>query len=170
MDFVHLHLIVNHFPVVAVILGTLFFIISLLAKCEDSRKLSLMLWVVAAFLVGPAYFSGEEAEETLEHEAWFEEGFVEHHAEKGELAMIAALVLGVGAAAGLYFIKRKNSFPKPLAAGLLILSLGTSYLIADAANHGGQIRHLEIRDSGHQHSPVGGEHHEHSKGDHDDHD
>lgn len=142
----HLHLILNHIPV----LGTMLFapLVLLWGLVRGSREVTqvgLMLAVLLAITAVPIYLTGEPAEEQLERQPWFDEHLVEVHEERAEAGLVTVLLTGVAAAVALWLGRRGQSY-RAAASRLVVLGLLISAgLFALAALEGGQIRHDEIR-------------------------
>jgi hypothetical protein len=144
MNAVHLHLIVNHLPVV----GSLFaagLLLFALARREGSiRRLALGSLLLVALTALPAYLSGEPAEEAIENRPGIEELRVERHEDLARVALIGLELAGAIALAAL-IIFRRRAIPGSLLAVALIVDLGAAALLARVATLGGEIRHEEIR-------------------------
>lgn len=143
MSTVHLHLLLNHLPVI----GTLF-AIALLAFAALRGNATLAraaLWTFAVLgAVGIAVFlTGEPAEEAVEGLAGVSEGIMERHEEAALAATVALAAFGALSVAALLWFRRH--FSRGAAALLLVLSLVPAGMMAWTANLGGQIRHSEIR-------------------------
>ncbi len=63
MDFPHLHLLLNHFPIIGTMVGAGLFLISFLLRAEDVRRSSLIVFVAMALLAIPAFITGVCAQE-----------------------------------------------------------------------------------------------------------
>ncbi len=146
MDWVHLHLALNHLPVV----GFLFvFGLLLLGACrgsEELKRLSLQL-AVGLFLVAMGVkFSGEQSAEILFSEP--DPGIrplVQAHEDSADQAVTGGFLLAFLAAVGLYRSRKTRITPPWATFGCLVLCLITLILIGRSANLGGQIAHPEIR-------------------------
>jgi hypothetical protein len=142
----HLHLVLNHIPV----LGTLLFaplvlLWGLLRRSRDVTHVGLLLAVLLAVTAVPIYLTGEPAEEQLEHQPWFDKDRVEVHEERAEVGLIAVLITGA-AALGTLWLSRGGRPERPGLGAIVLLGLVVSAaLFAVAALAGGQIRHEEIR-------------------------
>ena len=55
MDLAHIHLLLNHFPIIGTIVGVGLFLISFLVKTDDARRSGLIVFVVMALLTIPAF-------------------------------------------------------------------------------------------------------------------
>ncbi len=143
---VHLHLVLNHIPV----LGTLLFaplvlFWGLLRRSRDVTHVGLLLAVLLAVTSVPIYLTGEPAEDQLERQPWFDKDRVEVHEERAEVGLIAVLITGA-AALGTLWLARGGRPDRPGLGAIVLLGLMVSaVLFAVAALAGGQIRHDEIR-------------------------
>ncbi|NOY24271.1 MAG: hypothetical protein GXP62_00200 [Oligoflexia bacterium] len=147
MDATHLHLLVNHLP----ILGS-FFAVPLLVLALWKRQDP---WVFAAaalllFIGGAGAIvadqTGDGAKERVEQLPGVTKALIHEHEERADVAVPLSVVTGL---AGLvvfgWSLKRRQVH---LAAGgaVLVLAIATSAVTAWTGLAGGLIRHTEIRD------------------------
>ena len=145
MNWAHIHLSLNHLPVVGTFFGVLLLLLALLRKREELKRVSLGVFVFTALLALPVYFAGEPAEEVVEHLSGVAEPLIERHENAALFALLMAGGAGVVALAGLILFRRSEKLPRWIVAATLALSLATSGLMGWTANLGGQSRHTEIR-------------------------
>ncbi len=146
MDAVHLHLALNHVPV----LGSVFVAIALAVawrrKSAEFDRLSL--WA-AALLAGVSIaikFTGDAAWEDLR--PWpqpYEGSRVERHESAADQATTAIFAAGAAAAVGLFLARRRPAVSVAAVGIVLALLLVTFLLMARTANLGGQLRHPQLR-------------------------
>lgn len=141
LDAAHIHLMLNHVPVIAAPLLLLVLTIGLLRGSGELVTVSLVLVVGLALATGLVYLTGEPAEELVEHAPWFREALVEPHEEHAAISLGAMLVTGVLAAVALVRRRRAGLWPRLVWAGLLV----STALLGWTAWSGGQIRHDEVR-------------------------
>jgi uncharacterized membrane protein len=146
MNWAHIHLLLNHLPLVGTIFGVLLLLLALLRKSEELKRVSLGIFVLTALLALPVYFTGEPAEKVVEYLPGVEEPLIERHENTALFALLMAGGAGVVALAGLILFRRAEKLPGWIVAATLVLSLATSGLMGWTANLGGQIRHTEVRD------------------------
>lgn len=146
MNQAHLHLLLNHIPILGTAIGCLFLGYALLRKNTEFVKASLVFLVVIAALAIPAFLTGEPAEKLVEHLPGVTEALIEQHEDAGKFALIAACVTGLSALAALLLFSRVKVLPSIVLA----LALLTTGMMAWVGNLGGQIRHTEIRAGGAQ--------------------
>lgn len=141
----HLHLILNHIPIVANGLGLFVLLLGMIQKSSEVKKAALWIFVISALTVLPTYFSGDAAEKMVEKLPGVMASLVQEHEEAGLIALLGAEFLGLLALLALYLGKGAREVHKMLIAMVFILSLLLSGIFGYTANLGGQIHHEEIR-------------------------
>jgi uncharacterized membrane protein len=144
MSFMHLHLLLNHFPVIGTIVGIALLAVALMRRSSELGKVSLGLFAALGAISVIVYLTGEPAEEAIEKLPGFSEAITERHEE---FALIATIVLtSFGAVAlSVLAVFRKKSLPRWVALGSLAISLVTGALMGYTGMLGGQVRHTEVR-------------------------
>ena len=141
----HMHLMFNHFPLIGSLLGLLLFAIARWRKSRDMEIAALILFVVAALFAIPTYLTGEPAEGIVEGLPTFSETALSPHENAAKLALIAAIVLGLVAAYGLWLERAKERLSNAMAAVVLVAGLIVAGLMGYTALLGGQVAHPELR-------------------------
>lgn len=144
MSWGHLHLLLNHVPVIGTLLALLLLLVAFVRKSDEVKKVTLGLFVLTALVTVPVYLTGEPAEEMVERIPGVSDALIERHEDAALFSLIAVEVAGIIALAGLLLLRRKKGLGNLLALVTLALSLITGGLFAWTANLGGQIRHTEI--------------------------
>ena len=140
----HLHLLLNHLPIIGALISALLLACGLAAKSKDLTRAALALTVLFAVVTYPAAGSGDEAKEVIEEMAGISEDRIEEHEERAEKAVIAMYVSGAVALLGLA-LGMRGEVPRWAAALCLVLLLATSGLMGWTGKAGGEIRHPETR-------------------------
>ena len=146
MNAAHLHLLVNHLPVILPPLGLLLLLCARLRGSDDIRQAAMGVFVLGALLAVPAYYSGEPAEERVEDLPGVAKSLIHEHEESAEWAAGAIGILGVLAAPALILLARRRRVPAPLRAAVLVAALLTAVVMGRTALLGGRIHHPEIRE------------------------
>ena len=148
MNAAHIHLILNHFPVIGTIIGIGILAFGLLLKNNTIKKVALILFIVTAILTIPVFLSGEDAEGIVENIEGVSETMMEEHEELAEKSIWLMGFLGIISFFNFYtMIKNISvSFTKKITVLTLLVSLVTFGFFVQVANLGGKIRHSEIRD------------------------
>lgn len=145
MNYTHVHLLLNHFPIIGTLLGGIIMVFGLFSKSKTTQKSALGLWVLMALAAIPVMLTGESAEEAVEHLPGVSEGLIGQHEEMAELAFWAMEALGGISLLVLifsYFNKRLTGAATIATTVLAVIVFG---LMARTGYLGGQIRHTEIR-------------------------
>jgi uncharacterized membrane protein len=145
MDFPHLHLLLNHFPIIGTMVGAGLFLISFLIKTEDVRRSSLIVFVVMALLTIPAFMTGAGAQEKMVADPSVSNTLIQRHEGAAELAVWFMEITGALAVVALWQYIRRASPARWNTSAILIFSLATVGLMARTGNTGGEIRHSEVR-------------------------
>lgn len=145
MNAAHLHLILNHLPIVGVIFATPILLIAWLRKSEILTRTGLWMVFVTGLLTIPTFLTGEPTEESIEHLPGISETLIKAHEEAAEKAIWVMGAAAVVAFIGLIISFRRNSLPKVILPTVLILSILSMAALAWTNNLGGEIRHSEIR-------------------------
>jgi uncharacterized membrane protein len=158
----HLHLILNHIPVIGLWFSIIVLAIGLIKKSEDIKKVALMLFVALAIITIPTYRTGEPAEELVEHLPGVSHDLIEEHEEAAGLAATVVTLVGVLALFGIIRARRGGTIPSWVVMASLVLSLIGGGMMGWTSHLGGQVRHTEAR-PGFQPPPEGPgtEQHEH---------
>lgn len=149
MSIVHLHLLLNHVPVVGALFAIILFAAAILLSETVSTRFALGFSAAIAVVAVAVYFTGGPAEEVVEKLAGVTERAIEQHEEAAELATVATSIFGaLSLAALVIFGKRK--MPRWVAAVGFAGAAVLGALMGWTANLGGQIRHTEIRSANFQ--------------------
>lgn len=144
MSIVHLHLLLNHVPVVGILFVAVVLIAALRLKSSEVSRLGMWLLVGIGAVSAVVYFSGEPAEDAVENLAGVSGAGIHAHEFAAEVSFVVAAAVAGFALIALWVV-RKNAVPRGLTSALLALTLIVAGFMAWTANLGGQIRHTEIR-------------------------
>ncbi|HEX5111298.1 MAG TPA: hypothetical protein VFV79_00515 [Saprospiraceae bacterium] len=146
MNTAHWHMLLNHLPMVGIIIGTLVLAAGFVFKNQPAVKMTALgVFVFAALLAIPSYLTGEGAEEIAEKLPGVTEGFIENHEDLGKVFLILAECLGVLALITFVFMRMKNKLAPVLLGLVFLTAVGTSVFAKQVGTSGGQVRHTEIR-------------------------
>jgi len=143
MNLAHIHLLLNHFPVVGVFFAFITFLTALAKRNEEVKKTAYILFILVGIFSIPTYFTGEGAEEVIEHLPGISEHLIEEHEEFALIAFLITLSVSGIALAGIFMPQFKNG----VTLAILIFGLVNCGVLAYTAKLGGVIHHPEIRDN-----------------------
>lgn len=154
MNEVHLHLILNHLPIVGLPLATIMLIHAIRSGNEVTRKFAAALYAVVALSAVPAFLTGEPAEEIVENIQGTSHEAIEEHEDAGKWAMIMSIATGVAAASTLVL---RDGNRKWATRATFFLAFFAITSLARTGYLGGFIRHTEITNP-----PSAAEHEDHA--------
>ena len=143
------HLVLNHFPVVALIFGLTFYVVGVLRDQLWARVAGMWLLVTSGVTALPVVASGLISASVLGDSAWLDADAVRTHRLAGILAGLASLVAATVSAFGLLAARGGRQIRTEAVLGLpalaLALTLWAMYL-------GGRLRHSELIQSSSAHA------------------
>jgi uncharacterized membrane protein len=146
MNQAHIHLIVNHLPIVGSLFAAALLAVGVFRHHPDLTRAGLISVLAAGLLCLPAQLTGEGAAAIARQLPRTSRELIHQHEEAAELGFWALESAAALALFGLLLLK--NASPKAhllalLALAATLLSFG---LLARAGNLGGRIGHPEIRE------------------------
>jgi hypothetical protein len=161
MNLPHIHLLLNHLPILGTLITLALFFVALVSKQDDLKQASLAMFALIALLAIPTYMSGSGARQLMKENPNLSMAAIETHQGAALIALIFMEITGGVALLALWPFSRasKNpwqSRPAQFMLGLvLVLAIVTSAFMAIAGNTGGNIRHPEILGGQESKSTVG---------------
>ena len=154
MNDAHLHLVVNHFPIIGAILGLGILITGIVLKNNSVKNTAYSLFIVAAIFAALSMGTGEGAEEMVEDMPSIGKHIIHEHEEIAEKLAIVLYLLGLISIVGI-FTNMKNK-PKANLVSYLAVTIGAVavFLALQTGTTGGEIRHTEIRTNASQSSDI----------------
>jgi uncharacterized membrane protein len=143
MNFAHLHLLLNHFPIIGTIVALGLFLVSFFGKNEDLRRSSYIVFAGIALLTIPAFLSGFGAQQVIKGSG-VSDALVQRHEGAALLSVWFMLATGILALIGLWQSQGTSRLPGWNVSAVLLCSLLTVGLMARTGNTGGDIRHSEV--------------------------
>ncbi|MBC8353813.1 MAG: hypothetical protein H8E66_17575 [Planctomycetes bacterium] len=156
MNWVHLHLALNHIPVLGTLFVGLILATAIVKRSEELKRMSFTWFVALTIISIPIKFTGDFAHEAVAESEWLPASGVAAHEQSADQATTGMFLLGLVAAFGLYRGRGQRSIPGWVVGAMVFLALVTFALMARTANLGGQLRHKEIRSVGfnHHRAPI----------------
>ena len=145
MNDAHLHLIVNHFPIIGTILGLGILITGIILKNNTVKSTAYVLFIVAAIFAAFSIGTGEGAEELVEDMPSVGKQIIREHEEMAEKLAIVLYVLGAISLAGLFLNYKKHAKAQLVSVAALVVAIGAVFFAQQTGTTGGEIRHSEIR-------------------------
>jgi uncharacterized membrane protein len=137
----YLHLLSNHVPILGSLFGILLLVVALLypnLKTTLSAYIILLLSGLGGLV---AYFTGEPAEESIEHVKGISHKVIHIHEEMAENSLFFVFLLTAAAIIGLWAERQKWESAKKIELFTLVVGIVAFILFAFTGYLGGHIRH-----------------------------
>lgn len=166
MNAAHLHLVINHFPIIGLILGCLVLLTGILMKSSVVRRVGLSLFLIAGISAIPAFSTGEGAEEIAEEAVSMNmcndkscvcppelikkmeqerEHYIHEHEEKAEGLMPFMWGIIVLSLIAMFLEWKNKSMAKIASLIVLVIGFIAAFFAREVGTSGGEISHPEIR-------------------------
>src|SRR4029079_5695379 len=133
-----------HVPTVGTIIAFGVLMLALTQKSDDLLRASFALFFAIALISLPAYMTGHSAEAVVKERPGVNLELIALHQSAALLALTFMEATGVAAWFGLWQARKPIGRSKWAVPSVLLLSVITIALMANAANIGGEITHPEI--------------------------
>ncbi len=147
MNDAHLHLIINHFPIIVPIIGMVILLVGFFTKSDVVKRTAFGVFILGAILTFPAMYTGEGAEEIAEKLPGVTDQLIHQHEENAETFAIVSYILGLISLLGFWANYKQKYFANWVAISIIVLGTVGLYLGKVTGTSGGEIRHTEIRAS-----------------------
>lgn len=145
MNYAHLHLLVNHFPIVGTIIGSLVLSVGILLGKQEVKLTALGIFIFSAIFSFFALYTGEGAEEIVEKISGIDKKLIHEHKEYAEIFFNITIVVAIVALISFVTEIKKISWSKYLVILCLLIAIASSIAAKFVGTSGGEIRHTEIR-------------------------
>lgn len=146
MNWVYIHLVINHFPIIGAIIGTIILAAGVFFKNQGVTISGLGTIVFASLMAIVAYMTGDPAGETMRGVSAVPESLISRHENIATVGMYLMVTAGLLAASSLYSIWKKDKSIRLMIIITLAFSLISSGILVYVGRTGGQIMHTELRD------------------------
>ena len=161
MNDAHLHMVVNHFPIIGTIFGLGILITGIVLKNKTVKTVAYVLFIIAALFGAFSMGTGEGAEELVEDMPSVGKQIIHEHEELAETFALLLYIIGTFSILSMYFLIKKIVFEKYTSLLVVVLALVAVFFAKQVGTSGGEIRHTEIRSNatavGEVQSPSGAE-------------
>jgi uncharacterized membrane protein len=146
MNDAHLHMVVNHFPIIGTFFGIGILITGIFLNNSSIKNTAYILFIIAAIFGALSMGTGEGAEEIVEDFPNIGKAIIHEHEELAEKFALVLYVTGVFALISLVAAIKKFRLAKVFSIITLILALISGIVSINVGTSGGEIRHTEIRE------------------------
>ena len=147
MNDAHLHLVVNHFPIIGTFFGIGILIAGIFFKNNSIKNTAYVLFIVAAIFGVLSMGTGEGAEEMVEDFPNIGKAIIHEHEELAEKFALILYVTGVCALVSLVTSIKKFRLAKIFSFITILVAIIGGIMAINVGISGGEIRHTEIREN-----------------------
>ena len=165
MNDAHLHMVVNHFPIIGTIFGLGILIAGIFFKNSVIKNVAYVIFVVAAIFSAVSMATGEGAEEIAEKLPSVTDQIIHEHEEMAEKLAIVLYALGLVSLIGLYLNFKNHAKANLISYLAVLIAIVGVFLVNQTGTTGGEIRHTEIRENASNGNTSEANHHEESHND-----
>lgn len=147
MNDAHLHMLVNHFPIIGLFFGFFILLFGIIKNSSTLKATAYIIFIFCMIMGKISMMTGDKAEYAVEEMAGFSHDYIHEHEEAAELFMKPLYILGLVSILGLVGIVKKRNSEKMVSYCAVILVAICLFLSKNAGTTGGEIRHIEIREN-----------------------
>lgn len=144
MNTTHLHMLLNHFPVIGTLIGSGLLLWGIIRKQDNIKSIAAAVLALMAIIAIPVYLTGEPAEESVEKLAGVSESMIGLHEDAASIAIWLMGITGIVSLAALFFAWQKRKTANAVFMISFVLSALCFGAMARTGYYGGQIRHTEL--------------------------
>ena len=145
MNDAHLHLVLNHFPIIGTILALGVLIAGFFLKNMSVKNTAYGLFIVSAIFAALSMATGDGAEEMVKDMPNIGKRIIHVHEDMAEKLAIVLYLLGGISVLGIILNLKSHAKAKFISIVALIVAIGAVYLAQLVGTTGREIRHTEIR-------------------------
>lgn len=147
MNAAHLHLAINHFPVIGLLFGIGVLLMGRFVHSDVTVRVGLWLLVVSGLFAIPAYLTGEPAEAVVENYPGIAISRIGKHEDAAAISLGLALLTGSFAGGVLLLARGGKKLPPFAIATVAVVAVIAAGSMVWTAKMGGEIHHPEIRNA-----------------------
>src|SRR5512137_2579677 len=123
MNGAHLHLLINHIPVLGTIFGLALLALGVWKGSDELRKAAFGTFVIVALAAVATYLTGDPAEDVVKGLPGVSRPLISRHDDAAGIALAGAIVLGMLALAGLIWFRGNRQIKTWFSALLLAAAI-----------------------------------------------
>jgi uncharacterized membrane protein len=145
MNSAHYHLILNHFPIIAAIVGLVVLIAGFAVRSEVVKRTAFFIFIIAAISAIMAVATGDEAKDAIEHMPGISKQLINDHEKSAETFSVFVYLLGAASLVALWANWKMKSYSKLLSWVIIGFCVVVLFFAKQTGTSGGVIHHTEIR-------------------------
>lgn len=147
MNDVHLHLLVNHFPIIGLFFGFLILLFGILKNNPTLKSTTYIIFIFCTIMGKISMMTGGKAAQMTKTIEEISRDHIRTHAGDASLFMKPLYILGLVSIFGLVSIVKKRESEKFVSYCVILIAAICMFLSKNVGTSGGEIRHIEIREN-----------------------
>ena len=144
MSLVHLHLMLNHAPIIGVVFAALLLAIAAWRRSDELIRVALGFLALLGAVTVVVFATGGAAEDAVAKLPTVSRAITERHEDAAVAATVIMTTVGALAVIALVAYRRRP-IPRVVIVSAIAAVVASIGVVGYTANLGGQIRHTEIR-------------------------
>ena len=140
----HLHLILNHFPIIGTVMVVLVLGYAVFINNDKIKKLGMFMLVLIGLITIPVFLTGEKAAGIVKGNDGVLEENIDPHEEFAKISMIAMEITAGISLISLFLFRKEKAVPVWFGVVLLLLIIGVNLMMVYTGHLGGKISHDAI--------------------------
>jgi len=140
----HLHLILNHFPVIGTAFVVFVFGYGVFTNNDNVKKLGMFMLILVGLITIPVFFSGDKAAGMVKGLEGVLEEHIEPHEEFAKISFIAMEITSFISLLGYVLFRSGKNIPVWFGFILIVLMLAVAGMMVYTSHLGGKISHHEL--------------------------
>ena len=140
----HVHLLLNHFPIIGTLIGLTIFLVGLCLKNSVLKQTSYWTFALIALIALVTYYSGTQAAQAVEELPNVTDAVIHRHKAIAGWGLVGLEIAGALGLLGIWYFRREKG-PSWFMPTFLVAAIAATTLMSWAGLHGGTIRHTEVR-------------------------
>lgn len=145
MNDAHLHLVLNHFPIIVPVIGLMVMLGGLVFRSEVVKRTAYFIFILGAIATFPALETGGGAKQVVQQLPGIEKEVIKSHIQAAKTFSRLSYALGALSLLGLWVNFKQKSFSTILSIVTVVFSVVVLFFAKQTGTTGGEIRHTEIR-------------------------
>jgi hypothetical protein len=145
MSAAHIHLLLNHIPILGSLFGLLLLLYAMLKGSDEMKRVCFGIFVITALITIPVYLTGDGAARIIQNLPGVSEDIIRQHDSAATFTIIAVELLGAASLLGWWLTRKGKKLVGWLLVTVFVLAIISTGLGMWTGNLGGQIRHTEVR-------------------------
>ena len=144
MNWPYIHTLINHFPIILMVVGTGVLLLALIVRRRGLWLYALATLTLAGLSIYPVYFTGDEAADAVRNTWYIMRPMVDEHDAAAGFALASVLIVGIASAYTWWRMLRREVTTLPpiwLRTVVAVLAIWALSVVARTAYLGGKIVH-----------------------------